>query len=109
VRRLFAAVAVAALATLCGCANIVYRTDSEPNRGPYFCTCEMAATVAAPFTAPNGPEGSIGKAVCTVILPVTLVSLPCDAVLDTLFLPYDLWAYDGDRGLGRGKCHEGDR
>ena len=94
----------AAVAALCGCANIMYRTDgSEPNRGPYFCTEQVALCVAAPFTAPDGPEGSIGKAVCTVILPVTLVSLPCDAVLDTLFLPYDLWAYDGDRGLGRGK------
>ena len=37
------AVAVAALSVLCGCANIMYRTDGrEPNRGPYACTCEMA-------------------------------------------------------------------
>ena len=102
-RRALMAAAVAAVVTLCGCANIVYRTDSEPNRGPYFCTCEMAATVAAPFTEPKGPEGGIAKAVCTLLLPVTVVSLPCDAVLDTLFLPYDLWAYDGDRGSKGGK------
>jgi len=94
----------AALAALCGCANLMYRTDGrERNRGPYACTCEMAKCVAAPFTEPDGPEGSIGKAICTLILPVTIVSLPCDAVLDTLFLPYDLWAYDGGKGLEGGQ------
>lgn len=104
-RRVFKLVPVmAALAALCGCANIMYRTNgSGPNRGPYFCTCEMAGCVAAPFTEPKGPEGGIAKALCTLILPVTLVSLPCDAVLDTVFLPYDLWAYDVDSELGKGK------
>ena len=102
-RRMIVSTALAAMAALCGCANIVYRTDREPNRGPYFCTCEMAEAVAAPFTEPKGPEGGIAKAVCTLLLPVTIVSLPCDAVLDTLFLPYDLWAYDGDSGPGKGK------
>ena len=84
---------MAVASVLCGCANMMYRTDDGTNYGPYHCTSMMAACVAAPFTEPDGPEGSIGKALCTLLLPVTLVSLPCDAVVDTIFLPYDLWAW----------------
>ena len=92
---LFVALAFCLCMAVSGCANVMYRTAwDEPNKGPYFCTCAMAACVAAPFTEPTGPEGSIGNAICTLLLPVTLVSLPCDAVLDTIFLPYDLWAKD---------------
>ena len=78
---------------LAGCANLFYRTDaSAPNGGPYACTRGVAECVAAPFREPSGPEGGIAKAYCTLLLPVTAVDLPFEAVLDTLLLPWDVWA-----------------
>jgi uncharacterized protein YceK len=94
-RSAVAALASAAAAAflLCGCGNIVYRTDREPNRGPYYATCEVADAIGAAFSEPSGPEGGIAQAVCILLLPVTVVSLPCDAAVDTVLLPYDIWAY----------------
>ena len=84
--------AVAALALAAGCGNLVNRTGDGPNRGPYASTAEIAECVAAPFSEPKGSEGGIAKAYCTLLLPVTVLSLPFDAVIDTVMLPYDLWA-----------------
>ena len=87
--------AMLAAALLSGCANILYRTDGmDRNRCPYYCTRVVAASVAAPFTEPKGPEGGIAKAWCTLLLPVTIIDLPLDAVVDTVLLPYDIFAKD---------------
>lgn len=81
----------AALTALCGCANIITRTDCDAwATAPYQCTCEVAEAIAAPFSRPSGPEGGIAQAISTVILPISVISLPFDAVIDTLMLPWDL-------------------
>ena len=82
--------AVSALA-LAGCCNIVQRPERAAWAcDPYENTCEVAATLAIPFSDPKGPEGGIAKAYCTLLFPVLLVDLPLDAVVDTVFLPWDL-------------------
>lgn len=87
--------AMLAAALLSGCANILYRTNGmDNNHGPYYCTCVMAASVAAPFTEPKGPEGGIAKARCTLLLLVTIIDLPLEAAVDTVLLPWDIFAKD---------------
>ncbi len=98
-RNRFQLVILCALSLLSGCANIIVRTDCDAwATKPYQCTCEVAEAIATPFSRPSGPEGGIAQAVCTVILPISIISLPCDAVLDTLMLPWDL--YNMDDGCG---------
>ena len=87
---------VSMLLLLSGCANIANRNDGR-SLSPYQCTCEMAASVAAPFRRATGPEGQIAKAYLTLLLPVSVVSLPLDAVLDTVFLPWDMWTSSGTK------------
>ncbi len=88
--------AILSAALLSGCINVMYRTDgTSKNYGPYYCTGIMSASVAAPFSDPVGPEGGIAKAWCTLLLPVTIIDLPLEAVADTLLLPWDLCV--GDR------------
>ena len=90
-------IAILAAALLSGCANILYRTDGSENFGPYYCTKVVAAFVAAPFTEPKGQEGRIARAWCTLFLPVTVIDLPLDAVVDTLLFPYDFFAEDNNQ------------
>lgn len=73
-----------------GCCNLMMRPDAEQNLGPYWCTCEVAETLAIPFSEPKGPEGGIAKAYCTLLFPVILIDLPFDAAVDTVMLPWDL-------------------
>ena len=81
-----------ALCTCCGCANLIVRTDCDAwATSPCRCTCEVAEAIAAPFSRPSGPEGGIAQAISTVILPVSIISLPFDATVDTAFLPWDLY------------------
>ena len=83
---------VVAICICCGCANIITRTDCDSwATAPYQCTCEVAEAIAAPFSRPSGPEGGIAQAICTVILPISIISLPFDAAIDTVFLPWDLY------------------
>lgn len=79
-----------ALLACAGCCNLMMRPDAEQNLGPYWCTCEVAETLAVPFSEPKGPEGGIAKAYCTLLFPVILIDLPFDAVVDTVMLPWDL-------------------
>ena len=89
IKVLLAACAISLLAS--GCANILYRTEGmKENRGPYFCTCAVAETIATAFRKPSGPEGGIAQAYATLFLPITVVDLPLDATVDTVLLPYDL-------------------
>lgn len=88
----FKLITLCALAMLAGCANIITRTDCDLwATAPYQCTCEVAEAIAAPFSRPSGPEGGIGQAICTMILPISIISLPFDAAIDTVFLPWDLY------------------
>ena len=89
-RRLLAV----ALLVCAGCCNLMMRPDAERNLGPYWCTCEVAETLAIPFSEPKGPEGGIAKAWCTLLLPVTIIDLPLEAVVDTVLLPWDVFAKD---------------
>ena len=91
-RNRFQLVILCALSLLSGCANIITRTDCDSwATAPYQCTCEVAEAIAAPFSRPSGPEGGIAQAICTVILPISIISLPFDAAVDTAFLPWDLY------------------
>lgn len=81
----------AAMIALAGCCNILLRPERAAWAcDPYENTCEVAAVVAMPFSVPKGPEGGIAKAYATLLLPVSLVDLPLEAVADTVFLPWDL-------------------
>jgi uncharacterized protein YceK len=94
-RRLLA---TAGLALLSGCCNIVTRPErAHWACAPYECTTEVAKTLAVPFQDPKGPEGGIAQAYVTLLYPVILVSLPCDAVVDTVFLPWDFGFWLGTR------------
>lgn len=85
-RKLLSAVMLA----LAGCCNIATRPEKAHWAcSPYECTVEVAKTLAVPFQEPKGPEGGIAKAYVTLLYPVILISLPCDAVVDTVFLPWD--------------------
>ena len=85
-RRLLAT----ALLAFAGCCNICTRPEKELWAcRPYECTCEVAATLAIPFSDPVGPEGGIAKAYCTLLFPFILVDFPFDMVVDTAFLPWD--------------------
>lgn len=84
---------ICAFALFAGCCNYMTRTDgpSVCAPHPYYCTWEDLKVLALPFSSPKGPEGGIAKAYAIVFFPAFLVDLPCEAVLDTLFLPAD-WA-----------------
>lgn len=74
-----------------GCCNVMVRGEKPyfvaPE--PYHCTASVAEdAVAAPFKDRSG-EDAIMDAVFTLTWPVWLVDLPCEAVLDTVFLPVD--------------------
>lgn len=87
-----------ALLSFAGCCNIVTRPEKDMWAcPPYGCTCEVADTLAIPFRDPVGPEGGIAQAYVTLLYPVILVSLPCDAVVDTVFLPWDFGFWLGTR------------
>lgn len=73
-----------------GCCNLTMRPYAENNLGPYWCTCKMAETLAVPFSDPEGPEGGILQAYCTLMFPIMLVDFPFDAAFDTVMLPWDL-------------------
>ena len=79
-------------ALLSGCANMLYRIEPMANGGPFYCTVSVAELVALPFQGtPAGPEGGIAQAYATLLLPITLVDLPLEAVADTLILPWDFF------------------
>lgn len=79
-------------ALLSGCANVLYRIEPMANGGPYHCTVSVAEIVALPFQSePAGPEGGIAQAYATLLLPVTAIDLPLEAVADTLLLPWDFF------------------
>lgn len=74
---------------MCGCINIVERTQKPyfVAPGPYDCTAEVGDMLGVPFReSSNDP---IGDAFVTLTWPIWLVDLPCEAVFDTVFLPVD--------------------
>lgn len=74
---------------MCGCINIVERTQKPyfVAPGPYNCTAEVGDMLGVPFReSSNDP---IGAALVTLTWPIWLVDLPCEAVFDTVFLPVD--------------------
>lgn len=88
------------ISVCCGCCNIMTRTDNRTSPyacapHPYYCTWEDLNVLAAPFSEPTGPEGSIAKAYATVFSPVFLVDLPFEIALDTVFFPVDAVWYWG--------------
>ena len=90
---LFRAAALAALLAvawlMCGCINIVERTQKPyfVAPGPYDCTARVARAIGAPFR--KSSHDPIGDAFVTLTWPIWLVDLPCEAVFDTVFLPVD--------------------
>ena len=74
---------------LSGCINIVERTQKPyfVAPGPYDCTARVACALRAPFRERS--MDPIGDAIVTLTWPIWLVDLPCEAVVDTVFLPAD--------------------
>ena len=84
------------LLALSGCCNIMTRPEKPMwVCSPYENTVEVAKVLAAPFVEPTGPEGGIAQAYATLFFPVFLLDLPFDAVVDTVFLPWDFgwWCF----------------
>lgn len=82
---------LAVLAMLAGCCNVMVRGEKPYFVAPelYHCTASVAEdAVAAPFRDRSG-EDAIMDAIFTLTWPFWLVDLPCEAVLDTVFLPVD--------------------
>lgn len=76
---------------LSGCINIVERTQKPyfVAPGPYDCTARVARALGAPFRERSRSTDPIGDAIVTLTWPIWLVDLPCEAVVDTVFLPAD--------------------
>lgn len=96
-------IATLALASaLCGCVNLFVRTEGvtevwgRRTGTPYLCApYPFACTgvvcrewLTAPFRLGRGTD-PIGDALATLTWPLSLVDLPCEVALDTVFLPVD--------------------
>lgn len=85
------ALAALAVALMCcgGCCNFIERTEKPYALAPsaYYCTAAVGEALTAPF-ADDSPDG-IAAAFFTLTWPLWLVDLPCEAALDTVFLPAD--------------------
>lgn len=81
----------AACLALSGCLNVMYRVQPMPNNGPYFYTQADAFLVSVPFRDAADYSSRSAKAAFALLLPLTLVDLPLECVVDTLFLPWDLY------------------
>ena len=88
-RALILASLIAVAWLMCGCINIVERTQKPyfVAPGPYDCTARVARAIGAPFR--KSSHDPIGDAFVTLTWPIWLVDLPCEAVFDTVFLPVD--------------------
>lgn len=71
-----------------GCVNVAHRFGEDRNRGPYYCTKVALDGIATGFGKSDISSG-FEKAVCGVLLPVLIIDLPFDAVVDTVMLPWD--------------------
>lgn len=88
-RALILAALIAVAWLMCGCCNIVTRTEKPyfVAPGPYNCTAEVGDMLGVPFR--ESSHDPIGDAFVTLTWPIWLVDLPCEAVFDTVFLPVD--------------------
>ena len=92
-----------AASLLAGCFSIDHHKTGElpsdiAQSGIYSGTRADCGVVAVPFSDPKGPEGGIAKALCTILLPVSIIDLPLELVADTVTLPYDIYADCTDKG-----------
>lgn len=74
----------------CGCCNLVVRTEKPyaVAPSPYYCTASVVEdALGAPFR--DSSTDPIGDALMTLMWPLWLVDTPCEAILDTVFLPAD--------------------
>jgi len=69
---------------LSGCANLLLRPRADYNGGPYCYTSVVSTEIERGFN---------GKLIEQFFLPVLVLDWPLDAVVDTVFLPYDAIAY----------------
>lgn len=79
-------------ASLCGCMSVVLRLcpDTPPVR-PYLATRAAAQALALDVVSDPAGEGYL-TAMLLLTYPFWLVDFPCEAVVDTVCLPYDLFA-----------------
>lgn len=80
-----------------GCMNLCYVAQQrEPHRNSWAvyepshscCQC-IGSGVLALFGQTSSVDG-VGEAYCAIFLPLLIVDLPCEVVLDTVFLPWDI-------------------
>lgn len=84
------AAALAASALLCGCFNIAVRVSPYAEIDQcYLATSMDAEMVAAPFKKDCDFMDLAQKEIAIPLLPFTVIDLPFEFALDTLFLPYD--------------------
>lgn len=75
-----------------GCISILERTEGGNKiTQVYHPTCTCAESIAIPFRERRYGEDGIAQAICTVLLPFTIIDLPLDAVSDTICLPWDIY------------------
>lgn len=89
-RILILAAALVVAWIVCGCCNLVVRTEKPyaVAPSPYYCTASVVEdALGAPFR--DSSTDPIGDAFLTLTWPLWLVDTPCEAVLDTVFLPVD--------------------
>ena len=94
IKGLFVACAITLLA---GCANILQRCDDYHApyvcaKHPYYCTTSVwDDCVCAPFKLGDSND-PIWTSFATLTWPFWLLDEPCEVVLDTVFLPFDIFA-----------------
>ena len=82
--------ALAASALLCGCFNIAVRVSPYAEIDQcYLATSMDWEMVSAPFRKDADALDTVQRDIAIPLLPVSIIDLPFEAVLDTLFLPYD--------------------
>lgn len=85
------------LSLLGGCMNICYLAQTrepcrdswpvyEPTRG--CCQCIRAGALA--WCGQQTSLDGVGEAYTAIFLPFLVIDLPCEVVLDTVFLPWDI-------------------
>lgn len=93
-KKLTAICGTCAALALAGCCNAVVRTEKPYAAAPrpYYCTASTwDDCVCAPWRVGSSHD-PVWTAFATLTWPLWLVDLPCEAALDTAFLPVDLWA-----------------
>lgn len=86
IRKIFLSMEI--LFFLSGCINFTTRMNEHSN-SPYNCTKTACEFVSMPFIGKTG-EYDWAYAIGCCFWPLWVIDVPCECVIDTLALPFDI-------------------